>query len=329
MARSSAQPILSVVICTRDRLEQLPLALESLCRQTLSPEVFEVVVVDDGSADGTGGVCREFEGRLPLRCSHQRRAGIASARNHGVFFARGALILFLDDDLAEPALLQEHLETHRRFPEPRYAVLGQARLHPSISADPLMRFVAEVGSFRAAYRSLRPGVPLDASHFSAGRASCKRSFLLDRGMFDPRFRSGGEDVELAHRLSRHGFEVVYNPRALTAIVRAASVDELCERLYAQGRSHAALRRLHEDCAVGGRTRVSGAGEAWRAVEPAYDAILRSARELDRIVRTRMAEGLPVDELDLALLHRSYWAALDASEARGMVEEAGAAGATPG
>ena len=66
-------PVLSVVLCTRDRAEPLRSALESLCRQTLPQGAFEVVLVDDGSTDSTREVARAFEPRLPLRYSRQRR----------------------------------------------------------------------------------------------------------------------------------------------------------------------------------------------------------------------------------------------------------------
>jgi glycosyltransferase involved in cell wall biosynthesis len=323
MARSTlTTPILSAVICTHDRAEPLRLTLESLCRQTLAQEAFEVVIVDDGSTDGTREVVRAFESRLPLRSSYQGNAGLASARNHGVFLARGVIALFLDDDVvADPMLLEEHVETHRRFPEPRFAVLGCTRLDASIAADPLMYFVTEVGCFLFSYPHIKPGELLDFSYFWGGRSSCKRSFLLDHGVFNAVFRFGGEDIELAYRLSRHGFEVVYSPRAVSTMPRKFTVDDFCRRLYRQGQSNFAFSQLHEDPAVRQWAEIAPAGETWRNVAAAYDTIVRSARELDRIVRMRQEQRLPVDSLDLSLLHRSYWAAFRASKARGVVDKA--------
>lgn len=323
MARPTlTSPLLSAVICTHNRADLLRSMLESLCRQTLAQNAFEVVIVDDGSTDGTREVVRTFESRLPLRCSYQLNAGLPSARNHGVFLARGVITLFLDDDVvADPMLLEEHVETHRRFPEPRFAVLGCTRLDASIAADPLMHFVTELGCFLFSYPHIKPGEPLDVSYFSGGRSSCKRSFLLDHGVFNAVFRFGCEDVELAYRLSRHGFEVVYNPRAVTTMARKLTVDDFCRRMYRQGQSRFVFSQLHEDPAVQRWAEIAAAGETWREVAAAYDTIVRSARELDRIVRMRRDQRLPVDSLDLSLLHRSYWAAFRASKAKGIVDKA--------
>jgi hypothetical protein len=321
MGRSTVRPpILSAIVCTRNRAGLLRLTLDSLCRQTLARDAFEVVVVDDGSTDDTREVSRAFEARLTLRYSHQRAAGLASARNHGVFLAGGTIVLFLDDDAAEPALLEQHLHMHRQFPEPRYGVLGQTRLDASIAADPLMRFVTEVAGLASwSPPRVKDGTLLPFHHFSGGRSSCKRGFLLDHGMFDPVFRVGGEDLELACRLSRQGFTLVSSAEAVTTLVRPATVDEVCRRLHLEGESTLACSRLHPDSGVRGWADVAEAADAWRKVGPVYDAVVRSARELDRLVRMRLGERLPVEDLDLALLHRSYWGAFRASRVKGIVE----------
>jgi glycosyltransferase involved in cell wall biosynthesis len=321
MGRSTVPPpILSAIICTRNRAGVLRLTLDSLCRQTLAQGAFEVIVVDDGSTDDTREVSRAFEARLPLRYSHQREAGLASARNHGVFLARGTIVLFLDDDAAEPALLEQHLHMHRQFPEPRYGVLGQTRLDASIAADPLMRFVTEIAGLASwSPPRVKHGTLLAFHHFSGGRSSCKRGFLLDHGMFDPVFRVAGEDLELAYRLSRQGFTLVSSANAVTTLVRSASVEEVCRRLQLEGESALVCSRLHPDSGVRDWADVAEAADAWRTVGPAYDAVVRSARELDHLVRMRLDERLPVDDFDMALLHRSYWAALRTSRVKGIVD----------
>ncbi len=88
MAPSTRSPFLSVIVTTCDRAALLSGALESLSRQTLERDAFEIVLVDDGSRDATPEVATAASARLPLRYSYQRNAGIASARNHGIFMAR-------------------------------------------------------------------------------------------------------------------------------------------------------------------------------------------------------------------------------------------------
>jgi len=326
MPTRSRTPFLSAVVCSSDRAEPLRQMLESLCRHTVQRDAFEVVLIDDGSSDGTREVALAFDARLPLRYSYQRKSGVASARNHGLFMARGEVLLFLDgDDVADPGLLEAHIEAHRRFPETEIGVLGHTRLDPALAADPLTHFAAEVGGFLFSYPDLQDGDILDFTYFWGGRSSCKRSFLLDHGVFNPALGFGCEDIELGFRLSRRGFKVVYDSRAVTTMVRRQGFDDFCQRLRLQGQSSFVLSRLHQDEVLQQWTEVPRAAEAWRRFGPAYEAILRSGRELDRFVRMRLEMGLPVDTADIALLHRGYWAAFRASQIKGIVEKAAAMG----
>lgn len=315
LAPSSAAPVLSVLLCTRDRAAALRGTLESLCLQTLPRPAFEVVVVDDGSADATREVARAFESRLPLRYSHQRNAGIASARNHAAFLARGAVLLFLDEDVADPALLEAHLDAHRRFPETCFGVLGDARVDGALATDPLVRFLADEGERLAPLAGVADGAVLDFRYFRTGRSSCKRRFLLDHGVFNPRFRASLEDLELAWRLSKHQFRVVWARDALSTVTRRFAVPELCERMRSEGEARNLLAALHGDEVSKVREMDGSAGQIWERDE-AYAIVVRSACELDRLARARLDAGLTVEEGLRELLGRSYLAAFRASVARG-------------
>ena len=96
-------PKVSVVIPTYDRMETLPRALDSVISQTFSD--WELIVVDDGSTDGTDEmILRDYPA---VRLHRQENAGVSSARNAGVALASGAWIAFLDSD---DAWLPEKLE---------------------------------------------------------------------------------------------------------------------------------------------------------------------------------------------------------------------------
>ena len=141
---TASRPLLSVVICTRNRAGLLLDTLDSLAAQTLDRSAFELLVVDDGSTDETRSAVGSFTALPGIRYAYQRQAGLASGKNHGLFLARGSLVLFQDDDdLATPTLLEEHVRAHEANPEESVAVLGYTRLHPSMADDPLMRFVTE------------------------------------------------------------------------------------------------------------------------------------------------------------------------------------------
>src|ERR1017187_2609189 len=92
---------ITVVVCTYNRAELLRGALESLVRQRTSGHLnYEVIVVDDGSADSTKQVVDAYRhsSSVPIRYVSQMHAGIAAARNRGVRESYGDWIAFFDDD---------------------------------------------------------------------------------------------------------------------------------------------------------------------------------------------------------------------------------------
>lgn len=325
MSMTASKPILcSVLICTFDRAALLEHMLESLCSQTLSRDKFEVVVVDDGSRDSTAEIVRAFGSRLNLRYAYQRNSGLASARNHALFLTQGQIALFLDDDdIAGPELLAEHVHTHHAYPQDNYAVLGYTRLAPEIAVDPVMHFATEIGKFLFSYPDIQDGQALGFAHFWGGRSSCKRRFLLQHGVFNPIFRFGCEDIELAYRLTKYDFRVVYNSRALTWMVRPLSFDQFCDRLIKQGRSNFLFSHLHPGSQVQVWTEINGIAK-WEMIEPVYEMLRKSGRDLDGIVRLKAKLQLPVDG-DRQLLHEAYWTAFRASKIKGMSEAAIEAG----
>src|SRR5512135_207487 len=133
--------LLSVIICTYNRSGFLKLVLDSLTRQTVSKNDYEIIIVDDGSSDDTREIVQNFKPLLPLRYFYQRNAGLAAAKNHGIFASGGQIVLFLDDDdVAMPTLLEEHIRTHRKYSEQHMAVLHYTTWAQDIVVTPLMNF---------------------------------------------------------------------------------------------------------------------------------------------------------------------------------------------
>ncbi len=93
-------PLLTVIVPAKDQFDYLPDTLTSLTRQFDDPSALEVIVVDDGSTDGTGEVAAAYTGRLPgLRIIHNGTPkGLATARNQGLAAANGRYLAYLDGD---------------------------------------------------------------------------------------------------------------------------------------------------------------------------------------------------------------------------------------
>ena len=101
-------PLISVIIPTYNRAAFLPQAVESVYQQTFQD--FELIVIDDGSTDGTAQVLKKYQNHLIYR--YQANQGVSSARNLGLRMARGKWVAFLDSD---DLWLPKKLETQVRF----------------------------------------------------------------------------------------------------------------------------------------------------------------------------------------------------------------------
>jgi glycosyltransferase involved in cell wall biosynthesis len=111
-----SSPHISVVVPAFNAAATLPECLESLLRQTCRD--FEVLVVDDGSADGTAGIAEAYarrDGRV--RWVARRNEGVSAARNFGAEAARGDVLFFLDaDDLLPENGLEERARSLEERP---------------------------------------------------------------------------------------------------------------------------------------------------------------------------------------------------------------------
>ena len=190
-------PDVSVVVATRNRAAQLAELFDSLARQTLSRSRFEVVVVDDGSADSTAAVLAREEARLaPVVVRRVVPGGPAAARNDGWRRAQAPLVAFTDDDCVATA---EWLET----------VVATADRHPSAvvqgrtDADP--RQLHRLGPFARTVVAHGDGPNYQTCNIAYPRELLERQDGFDVGSF-PR---SGEDTDLAWRARAAGAPIVY------------------------------------------------------------------------------------------------------------------------
>jgi glucosyl-dolichyl phosphate glucuronosyltransferase len=106
----SKVPSVSVVICTYNRDKFIGEALNCLAQQTLPTDLFEIIVVDNNSADKTASIVQAFmqsHPGLPLRYVLEKNKGLSFARNRGLSEARAAIITYIDDDAeATPGFLE-------------------------------------------------------------------------------------------------------------------------------------------------------------------------------------------------------------------------------
>lgn len=202
---------LSVLVATHQRRELLRLLLRSLGRQTQSPQDFEVVVVVDGSRDGTREMLGDYRPRAPYRLSfdHQPQCGKPAAINRAAAMASAPYCLVLDDDMAPaPELVAEHL----RLQEERDGVVGVGpmKLEIPADADGMTQWFSR-GWEERYERIRRSPEALTYKRCFGGNLSFPRSAFLQVGGWLQLDRGG--DVELGYRLERSGLSVVCAPQA--------------------------------------------------------------------------------------------------------------------
>ena len=198
---------LSVVIPTFNRCHSLRRTLEGLARQTYPIDQFEVVVISDGSDDGTMAMLADYATFAPftLRAVEQTNSGPSAARNRGVHEARHEIIVFLDDDVEPlPDFLARHAAHHAE--DEKIVVLGPMSPDPAQRGGEPVWIAWEHAKLQQTYNLFRPGGEYADSlagpmHFYSGNASVRRQWLEAVGGFDETFKRQ-EDVELAERMAR-------------------------------------------------------------------------------------------------------------------------------
>ncbi len=238
-------PKISVLMCTYNRLDLLPRVLESYARQTLPPDQYELILVDDASTDGTGEFLAGYQALHPMTCHRQERnAGIAVGRNRALALARGEVVVFVDDDeTARPDYLEQHLRTHARHPEETVAVCGRVELGAEAADSVAMRVLTENPGLYHYFDDLKADRVYDFRRFWGNVVSAKRSFLVRHGGFDDTTQAQ-EDVELGWRLHPHGLTVRHNPDAVLDTLRVMTLEQFLRRQARIGAASAWLTRKH-------------------------------------------------------------------------------------
>ena len=317
MPRNS--PRVSVVIPTYNRAPLLKESLASLARQSLPVDEFEVLVVDDGSPDDTADVCATAAATLPLRHIRLEHAGIAAAKNIGLFSAAGEVVFFFDDDdVAHADLLRQHLAAHRRWPEESAAVLNFTTWAPWLHVSEVMHYVTDVGQFLFSYRGIEEGRPLDFTRFWGGRSSCKRSFLARHGAFRQDFEFGCEDIELGYRLSQFGLKVFFDRRAVSFMNRGITFAEFCRRCERQGRAQFTFSQLHADQVIQDYCQIPDANARFQTSRPRLADAVARVEQLERQMSLPETAGVQTMQQELWDLYRF---AFTTFKLKGIVEAA--------
>jgi glycosyltransferase involved in cell wall biosynthesis/peptidoglycan/xylan/chitin deacetylase (PgdA/CDA1 family) len=234
-------PRLSVIIPTYNRIDRLRNCLEALCRQTQSGKDFEVIVVVDGSTDGTLAMLKGLDTPFPLRILEQRNLGQPAALNRGLRATRGRYCLFLDDDIVPaPGLVSAHLSCQ----EQTGGVVGVGQITLGIPEDANWFVQRYSESWSSHYAQLNSGsrAPTWTDVFG-GNVSAPREHLIHVGGVDGDLKAAF-DVEMGYRLMSDGLRAVYLPEALGHQDERKGIRQLTRDFERAGSASVEIAKKH-------------------------------------------------------------------------------------
>jgi hypothetical protein len=260
MPASARQDIdISVVICTRNRAGPLGVLLESMTRLDIPAGLrWELLIVDNGSTDGTAAVVESFAARLPVRCVREDKAGLSNARNRGVAEALGRYICWTDDDVAiDGGWLAAYAAAFQAHPQ---AALFGGVIVPKLEGPTPPWFARLLDRWPisdiVAARDFGPeAVPLD---FDTGRVPWGANFAVRtaeqrRFAYDPNLgvspdqRRSGEETQMMFELLGSGAEGRWVPGARVFHlypVKRQTMAYFHDHYFAIGETKAYLDRAH-------------------------------------------------------------------------------------
>ena len=202
---------ISVIVPTFNRKAIVVQTLQTLFAQDYPASRYEIIVVVDGSTDGTADAVRTLVSECELRIVEQENRGLAGARNTGFRVARSPLVLFLDDDMrCSPHLLSAHIHAHHTNAE----IVGFGALFLSEDSRQSLAsecFNSEIGAFHLRYRD-SPSIEWKITECVFSNSSITREKLERFGGFDESLRMR-EDLEFGIRLMQGGLVAKYIPEA--------------------------------------------------------------------------------------------------------------------
>jgi GT2 family glycosyltransferase len=228
----SAYPKVSVVVCVYNGERTIDACLASL--KKLNYPNYEVIVVNDGSTDGTRQIAESYD---YIRLVNQENKGLSEARNVGIRASKGEIIAFTDADcMADPDWLTYLVA---RFRLSDFGAVGGPNLSPPDD------------SLIASCVAVSPGAPthvlLDdevAEHIPGCNMAFRREALEMIKGFDPIFRAAGDDVDVCWRLQNKGYKIGFSPAAVVWHFRRNTIRDYLKQQRGYGRAETLLFFKH-------------------------------------------------------------------------------------
>ena len=225
----------SVIVCTRNGRSRIGACLQAIDRSYGANMTHEVLVIDDGSTDGTAQFVRKNFPKVRLIVLEP--CGLSAARNAGAAAAKGEIFAFTDDDCEPDREWLTRLQPF--FHEGKYAAVGGPNLPP------------KPRNWEEAVVCAAPGAPShvmmddeEAEHLPGCNLVVTRAAFQAIGGFDPQFHAAGDDVDFCWRLRDAGFRLGFAPGAFVWHWRRPSIRAFLHQQLGYGHAERLLLAKH-------------------------------------------------------------------------------------
>jgi len=234
---------LSVIVATYNRKNELAELFESFKNQTLPPDQFAVVIVDDGSTDGTDRYIHGIKPDLPfaIQYHYQKNKGPGHARTFGMQQTDGDIFIFIDSDcIAPPHYLRTIAEA---FQNEKIDAFGG----PDKSADTFSSWDKAVNFTMTSFLTtggLRgsSGKKLARFYPRSFNMGLRREIFEKIGGFGSIYHYG-EDIEFSHRIIQSGAKVAFLEEAYVYHKRRSSPSLFAKQIFKMGKARIQLGRI--------------------------------------------------------------------------------------
>lgn len=220
---------LSVVVITWNQLSFLKRLIPQLLEQDFDPTRYEIILVDDGSTDGSREWLAELNSPQFRLINGSDNRGRSAARNAGIKASTGDIVVMIDGD---HEVKSDFLSAHaRRHEQERCIIVGKSDFadHPDYRA--LNHYLNTAGATKLPSNAKLPG-----RYFLTRDCSVPRDLLIKIGLFDENFSTwGGEDLDLGVRLEETGVPIYGDTQASSIHHHFRSLNDLLKNMYVYGR----------------------------------------------------------------------------------------------
>lgn len=227
----------SIIIPTYNRLEKISKALASIDKIDFDVDDFEVIVVDDGSTDGTEKYISNLKNKIKYKITYiyQKNSGPSAARNKGIRIAKGNYVLIIDSDcMVDKNILKQYI---KYLPDDSLGGIG-GNILPE-GEDILSSYLDYTGAWRPGNRNG------EINYIVTANALFIKKVIEEVGFFDEDFRQpGGEDPEICERIIKKGYKLKYNPDAIVIHSHRTSIKNIIKTFYIQGKGGRLLAIKH-------------------------------------------------------------------------------------